>query len=133
MLIPQTYVSTASNVQANVFGFSLRAALAVAFVQHLWYLLREETMKVSTNELLFNIRSNVFIIFRPAALKAAPVLFALELFMWLSQIVISLPPGALTVVTAQRVTYANILVPTFNASVVSLSHVSIVTIAVLNH
>ena len=122
MFFPQTYVSTTSNILANVFGFSLRAALAVAFVQYLWYLLRLNTMKVSTIELLFSIRSNVLTFFRPAALRATPLLFALALFMWLSQIVTSLPPGALTVISIQRVSYKNVEVPTFNASFVSNMH-----------
>ncbi|KAH8597659.1 hypothetical protein B0O99DRAFT_508321 [Bisporella sp. PMI_857] len=115
-IFPQTYVSTTSNIIANVFGFSLRAALAVAFVQYLWYLLRAEAMKVSTIELLFSIRSNLFVFFQPAALRATPVLFMLALLMWLSQIVISFPPGAITVSSTQRIFYKMIEIPTFNAS-----------------
>jgi hypothetical protein len=91
----------------------------VAFVQYLWYLLRVTTMKVSTIELLFSIRSNPFILLRPAALRATPLLFALSIVMWASQIVTSFPPGAITVVTAQRTSFGMVIVPTFNASFVS--------------
>lgn len=116
---PQSYISTASNILANTFGFSLRTALAVAFVQYLWHLLRVSTMKVSTIELLFSIRSNPFILLRPAALRATPLLFALSILIWASQIAISFPPGAITVATAHRMSNRTVNVPTFNASFVS--------------
>lgn len=115
----QSYISTASNILANTFGFALRSALAVAFVQYLWHLLRITTMKVSTIELLFSIRSNPFILLRPAALRATPVLFALSVVMWASQIVTSFPPGAITVTSLQRTSFGTVVVPTFNASFVS--------------
>jgi hypothetical protein len=118
--IPQSYISTISNILANVYGFSLKAALAVAFAQYLWRLLRTETMKVSTIELLFNIRTNFFVLLRPSALRATPVLFALAILMWSSQIAISFPPGALTVRAAQRISEVTTVVPTFNASFVRI-------------
>lgn len=75
-------------------------------------------MKVSTIELLFTIRTNLFMLFRTAVIRAAPVLCLLALLMWGSQVATSFPPGAITVTTAQRVTYNMISVPTFNASFV---------------
>ena len=116
---PQSYISTASNILANTFGFFLRSALAVAFVQYLWHLLRATTMKVSTIELLFSIRSNPFILLRPAALRATPLLFGLSIIMWASQIVTSFPPGAITITTTQNTSFGMVVVPTFNASFVS--------------
>ncbi|KAG0651198.1 hypothetical protein D0Z07_2001 [Hyphodiscus hymeniophilus] len=116
---PQSYISTASNILSNVFGFFLRAALAVAFIQYLWHLLRIQTMRVSTIELLFSIRSNPLILFRPAALRATPLLFALSIIMWASQIVTSFPPGAITVITTQKTSFGMVVVPSFNASFVS--------------
>lgn len=104
-----------------MFGFALRGGLAIAFAQYLWRLLRVETMKVSTIELLFNIRSNIFVLLRPAALRAAPVLFALATLMWISQVVISFPPGALTVASTQNILNITRVVPTFNASFVRRS------------
>jgi hypothetical protein len=76
-------------------------------------------MKVSTIELLFNIRTNLLVLLRPAALKATPILFALAILMWSSQVVISFPPGALTIESTQRVSFNEINVSTFNASFVS--------------
>jgi hypothetical protein len=116
---PQSYVSTASNVLANIFGFFLRTALGVAFVQYLWHLLRVSTMAVSTIELLFTIRSNPFILMRPVIWHATPSLFALAILIWASQIVTSFPPGAITVVAAQKTSFGTVVVPSFNASFVS--------------
>lgn len=118
-IAPQSYISTASNILANTFGFFLRASLAVAFVQYLWHLLRVTTMKVSTIELLFSIRSNPFVLLRPAALRATPLLFGLSMIMWASQIVTSFPPGAITITTSQKTSFGMMVVPTFNASFVS--------------
>ena len=117
-IAPQSYISTASNILANAFGFALRGALAVAFVQYLWHLLRVSTLKVSTIEILFCIRSNPFLLFKPTALSTTPLLSALAILMWVSQIATSFPPGALTITTTQQLSYGTIVVPTFNASFV---------------
>ncbi|KAG4440987.1 hypothetical protein IFR05_003551 [Cadophora sp. M221] len=113
---PQAYIATASNILANAFGFSLRASLTVAFCQYLWLLFRAQTMKVSTIELLYSIRTNPFQLFRGAVLRATPTLCAIATIMWLSQIASSFPPGAITVTTAQRVDFSTVSVPSFNAS-----------------
>ncbi|KAK0118144.1 hypothetical protein ONS95_012450 [Cadophora gregata] len=113
---PQAYITTASNILANAFGFALRASLAVAFCQYLWRLFRAQAMKVSTIELLYSIRTNPFQLFQIAVLRAAPTLCALAAIMWLSQIASSFPPGAITITTAQRVEFSSVSVPTFNAS-----------------
>lgn len=118
-IAPQSYIATASNIIANAFGVAIKASLAVAFSQYLWHLFRIQSMKVSTIELLFAIRSNPFQIFRAASLKATPILCALALLMWLSSIVISFPPGAITIATAPRTSYETVSVPSFNASFVS--------------
>jgi len=78
-------------------------------------------MRVSTIELLFTIRANPFVLLRPAALQATPLLFALAIVLWALQIVVSFPPGAITVTTVQQISYKSITVPTFNASFVRSS------------
>ncbi|CZS95332.1 uncharacterized protein RCO7_05773 [Rhynchosporium graminicola] len=113
---PQAYIATASNVLANAFGFSLRASLAVAFCQYLWLLFRAQTMKVSTIELLYSIRTNPFHLFRMAVLRATPTLCVMASIIWLSQIASSFPPGAITITTARRVGFQTVSVPSFNAS-----------------
>ncbi|CZR55289.1 uncharacterized protein PAC_05176 [Phialocephala subalpina] len=115
-IAPQTYISTASNILANAFGVALRASLGVAFCQYLWHLFRVQTMKVSTIELLFAIRSNPFQIFRMATLRATPTLCALALLMFLSQIATGFPPGAITIEKAPRTSYEMAIVPSFDAS-----------------
>lgn len=116
---PQAYISTASNILSNGFGFALRASLAIAFVQRLWLLLRVQTMKVSTIEALFSVRSNPFMLFKPAAVAATPVLCLLALLMFISQFVTSFPPGAITVIQVQKTSYGMVPIPSFNASFVS--------------
>lgn len=116
---PQTYVSTASNVLANAFSFFLKTALATAFVQYLWRLLRVQTMKVSTIESLFGLKSNVFQMFTSTAIRATPVLCVLSIIMTSMTVAASFPPGAINVVSIQRTAYNSVLVPIFNASFVS--------------
>lgn len=113
---PQTYVTTASNVTATLFGASLAAALAIAFTQCLWRLMRRSPMKVETIELLFTIRTNPFLLPRPAVIRSAPALFFCALLSWSTYIVTSFPPGALTVQSTRRSNFAMVAVPTFNAS-----------------
>jgi hypothetical protein len=121
-IAPQSYITTASNILANAFGFALRASLSVVFAQYLWHLLRVQTMKVSTIELLFAIRSNPFQIFRIATLATTPTLCLLASFIWSLQVITSFPPGAITVITAQHRSFLTMQVPTFNASFVSIEH-----------
>jgi len=115
---PQSYITTASNILANIFGFALRAALAIAFAQYLWHIFRVSTMKVSTIELLFTIRTNIFLLLRPVVIQASPVLFALAVLMWASQVVTSFPPGAITVISSQKTTYDMRSVPNYDATFV---------------
>ncbi|KAJ8066050.1 hypothetical protein OCU04_005142 [Sclerotinia nivalis] len=113
---PQTYISTASNLLANVFSFFLKTALTTSFVQYLWRLLRVQTMKVSTIDSLFGLKSNIFHMFTAATIRAAPVLCVLSIIMASMTIAVSFAPGAINVVSIQRTSYDSIVVPTFNAS-----------------
>jgi hypothetical protein len=116
---PQSYISTASNILANAFGFAFRGSLSIAFVQYLWHLLRVSSMKVSTIELLFSHRSNPFQVFRTASLRATPTLCLLAIVTRLLHIATGFPPGAITVITVQKASNSLVSVPTFNASFVS--------------
>ncbi|KAF7863980.1 hypothetical protein EAF04_006945 [Stromatinia cepivora] len=113
---PQTYIFTASNILANVFSFFLKTALGTSFVQYLWRLLRVQTMKVSTIDSLFGLRSNIFHMFTGAAIRASPVLCVLSIIMASMTITVSFPPGAINIVSVQRTSYNSVVVPTFNAS-----------------
>lgn len=118
-IAPQAYVTTASNILANTFGFLLRASLGIAFAQHLWRILRASALKVSTIEELFNLRSNPLVQFKFSALRAAPLLCALAALMWASQFVTSFPPGAITVTAVRKTGFGLIDVPSFHPSFVS--------------
>ncbi|APA09459.1 predicted protein [Sclerotinia sclerotiorum 1980 UF-70] len=113
---PQTYISTASNLLANAFSFFLKTALTTSFVQYLWRLLRVQTMKVSTIDSLFGLRSNIFHMFKGATIRAAPVLCVMSAIMASMMIAVSFTPGAINVVLVQKTSYDSIFVPTFNAS-----------------
>lgn len=114
--IPQTYVTTASNIMATLFGASLIAALAIAFTQYLWQLMRRTSMKVINIERLFTIRINPFLLFNPAVIRCAPVLFFCAVLIWCIHIATSFPPGALTVQLTKRTSFQMLPVPTFNSS-----------------
>ncbi|TVY80729.1 hypothetical protein LSUE1_G003442 [Lachnellula suecica] len=89
----QAWITTSSNILANAFGYSYRSALAIAFAQHLWYLLRQSTMKVSTIESLFSIRANPFQLFKLAVLRATPLLCTLAFIIYINLHVLSSQMG----------------------------------------
>jgi hypothetical protein len=53
----QSYVATLSHFFGLAFRTTLGGALAVAFTQYLWRLLRSKAMEVSSTELLFKVTS----------------------------------------------------------------------------
>ncbi|KAF7888207.1 uncharacterized protein EAF02_002748 [Botrytis sinoallii] len=109
---PQTYISTASNILANAFSFFLKTALGTSFVQYLWRLLRVQSMKISTIDTLFGLKSNPFQMLTGAAIRAAPVLSVLSIMMASMTVAVSFPPGAINVITIQRTSYNSVVVPT---------------------
>jgi heme/copper-type cytochrome/quinol oxidase subunit 4 len=119
---PQSYVTTASTVQANAFAYSLTASLATTFAQYLWYKLRVSTLKVSTIESLFCMRSNPIILFKPSVLLSAPILFCLVLLIWSINLVTSFTVGSLTIEPSNYTSTVKGIVPTFNASFVSMRY-----------
>jgi hypothetical protein len=116
--IPQTYVTTASNVLATSFGIALKAALTTAFTQHLWRIFRTETLRLETVEQLYTLRSNPLSFFSFSNLQQAPGLVLLAVLIWTITIATTFPPGAITIGTKDFHTYKNVVVPTFNASYV---------------
>lgn len=112
-------MSTASVILSNAFGMSLKASLAIAFTQYLWYTLRISAMKISTIDSLFSIRDNVFLLFNPRVIVGGPELIIIAAMIWLIQIVASFPPGALTIESSTTSWNDTMNIPTFNASFVS--------------
>lgn len=126
--IPQSYVTTASNIMATLFGASLIASLAIAFTQYLWQLMRKTSMKVINIERLFTIRINPFLLFNPAVVRCTPVLFLCAVLIWSVHIATSFPPGALTVQLTKRISFQMLPVPTFNPSEVCTKESELVII-----
>lgn len=121
---PQNYVSTASNILSNAFGFSLMVSLAIAFTQNLWYILRNSTLKVSTIESFFTLRTNPFRLF-DRSVFTQPLLVFIAIFIWSIQIAASFPPGALTITNGNKMWNQTIDVLTFNPSFVNLLFLTI--------
>lgn len=115
----QTYITTTSNLLAYLFTASIKIALAVAFAQHLWHIMRRSEMKVSTIEMLFSIRSNPLRLFRINSIKKTWILFSLAVLLYIIPIATSFPPGALTVRSTSPVEIVPSKVPTYNGSFVS--------------
>lgn len=101
---------------------SLNAAVALAFCQYLWRIVRLLPIGISTIETLFTLRSNPFLIARVDAIQAVLFLFLLAVFMWTVHIIVNFPTGALTVVSANKITFSPADFPTFNGSFVSMLH-----------
>ncbi|KAE9373328.1 hypothetical protein N431DRAFT_338567 [Stipitochalara longipes BDJ] len=114
--VPQSYVSTASNILSNTFGLCLKTSLAIASTQLLWYTLRQSPLRVSTIESLFQLRFNPFLMFDRLVIASGPILVLITITIWSIQIAASFPPGALTVATSNRTSINAMNIPTFNAS-----------------
>jgi len=95
---PQSYVTTASTILANVFGLSLATALGAAFTLHLWHILQTSANKLDVIESLFAMRSCPFTTLHCAVLKAASGLCSVALLLGGLNIATNFPPGALTVI-----------------------------------
>lgn len=115
---PQTYVTTASQILANVFQICLQASLSTSSVQCLWYTLRHSTLRISTIDSLFLLRFAP-LSFKWSALRAAPQLILLVVLIWAIYVATIFPPGTLTVKQTTGLTNYPLIVPNFNASFVS--------------
>lgn len=115
---PQSYVNTASNILAAAFSLSIKIPLAIAFTQLLWYRLRISTMKVSTIESLFGVRSNPLLLFDWSVLTNGLIPVIIVVFIWSIQLAVTFPLGALTIITTTRSLNQTKNIPTFNASFV---------------
>lgn len=119
-VIPQSYVSTLSNISATSFQFTLQLSLGTAFVQYLWYLLRVRAFQTSTIENLFSIRTSPFKLLHLSSLRGAPLLVSLAILIWTIYISTSFPPGAISIETKINKITKPSTVLTFNASYVSV-------------
>lgn len=123
---PQKYINTASQLLANSFQICLQTSLGASFVQYLWLTLSRSTLRISTIDSLFLIRSEPFS-FKWSALQAAPQLVCLTILIWAIYIAAIFPPGALTISVGSHMINSFRPVPTFNASYVRESHLWIIS------
>ena len=104
-LLTQAQVSAVSILLSTIFKAALTASVGTCFAQHLWYLLRGPAMSLSTIEMLFIIRTNIFALLKPQGIYRAPLLCLMALLTWALGIATIYPAGALTVVfEAQTIT-----------------------------
>jgi hypothetical protein len=100
-VLAQTYITSMSLLLVTVFKTCLCGALAIAFTQHLWKIVRHQALRVSSIESLHGVRYNPFLLGQWQILHATPSLYMIAVVMWLLAVVILFPPSALTIV-AQR-------------------------------
>ena len=112
--VPQSYVTTASNIFSSLFALILNTAITVAFTQHLWLIFRKNALKVSTIEALYKIRSDLLSLTALDSYRQAPLLILIAAFGWTISIAASFPPGAFTVQNALWDSVENVTVPTFD-------------------
>lgn len=104
-LLTQRQVSAVSILLSTIFKAALTASVGTCFAQHLWYLLRGPAMSLSTVEMLFILRTNIFALLKPQGLYRAPLLWLMALLTWGLSIATIYPAGALTVAfEAQTIT-----------------------------
>ncbi|OAL47288.1 hypothetical protein IQ07DRAFT_623588 [Pyrenochaeta sp. DS3sAY3a] len=95
--IQQAYVTNISLLIVTTFKGCVVAAVGLAFTQHLWLVLRRQTLPVRHIEQLFSIRSNPAQLTKLRAINNTPILFFMALYVWLVPIATIYPPSALTV------------------------------------
>jgi hypothetical protein len=113
--LAQQYVTSTSLLLVAAFKASLCSALATAFTQHMWKILRQEALRVSSIESLHGVRYNPFLLAKWRVFCATPLLYLIAMVMWLLAIAILFPPSALTIVQQRFEEQNSTLVPTYDA------------------
>jgi hypothetical protein len=85
---------------------SLFGSIGLCFAQHLWRVLRQEALPLYRIEQLFTVRSKALVLTNAGVFWTAPLLFSMAVYLWLLEVAVVYPPGALTVVT-QSLTSTN--------------------------
>jgi hypothetical protein len=113
--LAQRYVTSMSLLIVAAFKASLCSALAIAFTQRMWKILRNEALRVSSIESLHGVRFNLFLLGKWRVFYATPLLYLKAIIMLLLAIAILFPPSALTLVNHQFEEENVRLVPTYKA------------------
>jgi hypothetical protein len=112
----QPYVTSLSLLLVSSFKALLSGALAVAFTQHVWRILRHTPLRVSIIESLYGVRSNPLLLWNWRLLLTTPLLYLMAVVIWMLTIVVLFPPSALTVTLYQFKKEGSLLVSTFDAA-----------------
>ncbi|KAH7402200.1 hypothetical protein DE146DRAFT_631451 [Phaeosphaeria sp. MPI-PUGE-AT-0046c] len=96
--LSQSEVSSLALLLVTLFKASLTASVGSCFAQHLWLILRGRATSISLVEKLFVLRSNALALGDPRAIRRAPILFLMALYVWCIGIAMIYPPGSLIVV-----------------------------------
>jgi hypothetical protein len=110
----QQYVTSMSLLLVAAFKACLCSTLAIAFTQHMWKILRNEALRVSSIESLHGVRFNPFLLGKWRVFCATPLLYLMAMVMWLLAIAILFPPSALTIVQQHFEEQKPALVPTYD-------------------
>jgi hypothetical protein len=111
--LAQQYVTSMSLLLVAAFKASLCSALAIAFTQHMWKILRQEALHVSSIESLHGVRFNPFLLGKWGVFCATPLLYLMAMAMWLLAVAILFPPSALMIVQQRFEEQKSTLVPTY--------------------
>ncbi|KAF2652967.1 hypothetical protein K491DRAFT_780657 [Lophiostoma macrostomum CBS 122681] len=118
-LIPlqQSLITTLSLILASAFRLSLVGSIGLSFAQHLWRVLRQEALPLYRIEQLFTVRSKALVLTNVGVLWTAPLLFSMAVYLWLLEVAVVYPPGALTVVTQSYASTENVTMAVLNKAV----------------
>jgi hypothetical protein len=78
--------------------------------------LRNNTLKISLIEGLFQIRSNIWTLTSPKVIRKAPLLFVMAALSWLVPLATIYPPTALTIQSELHTTFTNVNASTMNST-----------------
>lgn len=105
---------------ANVVGILVQVCLGSVFTQYLWRMVRTTSYTTVSLDDMFSMRSNPLAMCRALFKLEAGILIMLSLFIMLTSIAVSFPPGAITVKRDTSIT--NMTVPSygiFNVSIIT--------------
>ena len=94
--IPQNWTIRIGNAIAYLFKTALVAAIAVAYAQGFWYVVRRRSLKIGSLDYIFGVLYNPFLLFNAKLLPKTSLLFGLAAVSWLLPISAVFSPGTLT-------------------------------------
>jgi hypothetical protein len=94
--VPQNWVIRIGNAFAYLFKTCLVAAVAVAYAQGFWFLVRRKSLEIRSLDFSFGVLYNPVLLFNVNLFQKTTSLFGLAVVSWLLPISAVFSPGALT-------------------------------------